>query len=59
MSRPLALFFAVVGTLLLCSIAIALSFRNLWLVLLSVLASVGFIGYGFVLKAKIRRKSQK
>ncbi|MDR6554086.1 DUF5325 family protein [Paenibacillus qinlingensis] len=57
MSKPLALLFAVVGTLLLASISLFIALREPWMVLLFTLISLGFIGYGFAVKAKMRRKN--
>ena len=59
MNKGLALFFALVGTLLLAGISLALSLGNLWLVILFSLASLGFIGFGFVVKAKQRRRREE
>ncbi|WP_409342259.1 DUF5325 family protein [Paenibacillus sp. MBLB4367] len=56
MNRSQALFFAVVGTLLLASIGLAISYRNVWLTLLCSLVSILFIGIGFMFKAKARKK---
>ncbi|CAN7584678.1 DUF5325 family protein [Paenibacillus sp. LjRoot56] len=57
MSKPLALLFAVVGTLLLACISLFIALREPWMVLLFSLISLGFIGYGFVTKAKMRRRN--
>ncbi|MCS7464833.1 DUF5325 family protein [Paenibacillus doosanensis] len=57
MNKGLALFFAVVGTVLLACISLALSLGNVWLVLLFTILSVGFIGFGFVVKAKMRKRN--
>ncbi|MBP1992049.1 DUF5325 family protein [Paenibacillus eucommiae] len=57
MSKPLALLFACVGILLLSAISLFMSLKMPWLALLSSLVALGFIGYGFVLKAKLRRKN--
>jgi uncharacterized membrane protein len=58
-SRNLALLFAVVGTLLLVSISFFMTQRQPWLVLLASIVSILFIGYGFVIKVRMRRKSEK
>ncbi|QGQ94816.1 hypothetical protein EHS13_07955 [Paenibacillus psychroresistens] len=58
MSRSLALLFAVVGTLLLVSISFFLTQHQPWLVLLASLVSLFFIGFGFVVKARMRRKNE-
>jgi drug/metabolite transporter (DMT)-like permease len=57
-SRNLALVFAVVGTLLLVSISFFLSQHQPWLVLLASIVSLLFIGFGFVVKARMRRKNE-
>jgi len=56
MSKPMALLFALVGVALLLAVPAAISFRQPWLVLLFSIASVSFIGFGFIVKARIRRK---
>lgn len=56
MSRPMALFFAVGGTVLLAVIAWFIAAGQPWLVLLVSLLTIGFIGYGFVFKAKQRKR---
>jgi len=57
MSKGLGLLFAIVGTALLACISLALSLGNGWLVLLFSVLSIGFIGFGFVVKARIRRRN--
>ncbi|OCT16634.1 hypothetical protein A8709_08130 [Paenibacillus pectinilyticus] len=57
MSKPLALLFAVVGTLLLACISLFIALRLPWMVLASSLIALGFIGYGFAVKVKMRRKN--
>ncbi|GFZ77048.1 hypothetical protein GCM10008018_23200 [Paenibacillus marchantiophytorum] len=59
MSKPLALLFAVVGTLLLAGISLFIALRQPWLVLLCCIVSLGFIGYGFAVKAKIRKRNSR
>jgi hypothetical protein len=58
LNRPLALLFSIVGVLLMSSIGIALSFRILWLALLLTVASIGFVGIGFIVKAKMAKKKK-
>jgi uncharacterized membrane protein len=58
-SRSLALLFAVVGTLLLVSISFFMTQHQPWLVLLASIVSLLFIGFGFVVKARVRRKNEK
>lgn len=59
MNRPLALLFAVVGVLLLTGIGASISFRSPAAVLFFTIASLGSIGSGFMLKAKLSRKNGK
>ncbi|MDD9271265.1 DUF5325 family protein [Paenibacillus sp. GCM10023248] len=59
MSKPLALLFAVIGTLLLASISLFIALRQPWMVLVCAIISLIFIGYGFAVKAKIRKKNSR
>ncbi|MDF2725445.1 MAG: hypothetical protein K0Q59_5122 [Paenibacillus sp.] len=59
MNRPLALLFAVIGTALLVGIALAISFGNGLAVALCSVGSLLFIGFGFSVKAKLRRKQEQ
>jgi uncharacterized membrane protein len=59
MSKPLALLFAVVGILLLTSISFFISQGRPWMVLFSSIAALLFIGYGFAVKAKMRKKQNQ
>lgn len=56
MNKPLALLFAVIATLLLASISIFLSLRMPWMAFLSTVVSILFIGFGFIVKARLRKK---
>jgi uncharacterized membrane protein len=58
-SRKLAILFAVVGTLLLVSISFFITQHQPWLILLASVVSILFIGFGFVVKARMRRKNEK
>lgn len=58
LKKPLALFFAVVGVLLLIAVPISISFRQPWLVLLFSIASILFIGLGFIVKARLIRTTR-
>ena len=58
MSKPMALFFAIGGTVLLAVIAWFIAVGQPWMVLLFSLLTTGFIGYGFVFKARQRKKRQ-
>ncbi|TDF98647.1 DUF5325 family protein [Paenibacillus piri] len=57
MNKGLALFFAILGTILLAGISYSISLGNGWLVLLFSVLSVAFIGFGFVVKAKQRKRN--
>jgi hypothetical protein len=59
MSKPLAFLFAVVGILLLTSISFFISQGMPWMVLISSMAALLFIGYGFGVKAKMRKKQNR
>jgi hypothetical protein len=59
MSKPLALLFAVVGVLLLTSISFFISQGMPWMILFSSVAALLFIGYGFGVKAKMRKKQNR
>jgi hypothetical protein len=59
MSKPLALLFAVVGIVLLASISLFISLGMPWMVLVCSIAALLFIGYGFGLKAKMRKKQNR
>jgi hypothetical protein len=59
MNKPLALLFAIVGTLLLTSISLFITLKQPWLVLLSAVIALFFIGFGFIVKAKLRKKQNR
>ncbi|MEX2460211.1 MAG: DUF5325 family protein [Paenibacillaceae bacterium] len=59
MSRSLAFVFAIVGTLLLVSISFFMTQHQPWLVLTASIVSILFIGFGFVVKARMRRMNEK
>jgi len=59
MSKPLALLFAVIGTLLLAGISLFIALRQPWMVLLCAVIAIGFIGYGFAVKAKLRKRDNQ
>ncbi|WP_128896281.1 DUF5325 family protein [Longirhabdus pacifica] len=58
MSKKYAFLYSVFSLLVLLSIAVALSFRSLWVALLLTIAYVFIVGFGFILKARIRRKKE-
>jgi hypothetical protein len=55
LGKILSLTFAVIAVLMLMGVGIALSYRALWLALLLSLATLFIIGFGFILKARLRR----
>ncbi|NOU95771.1 hypothetical protein GC093_21465 [Paenibacillus sp. LMG 31456] len=57
MNKGLALLFAICGTALLACISYSISLGNVWLVLLFSILSIAFIGFGFIVKAKLRRRN--
>ncbi|WP_165822572.1 DUF5325 family protein [Paenibacillus montanisoli] len=57
MSKPMSLFFAVFSVLLMCATAISISYNG-WLAVLFFLLTVGSIGAGFIVGAKMRRRKQ-
>ncbi|WP_151737190.1 DUF5325 family protein [Paenibacillus tengchongensis] len=57
MGKGLSLWFAVSSIALLTAASISISF-NIWLVLLFSLLCVLNIGWGFILKARLRRKRE-
>ncbi|PZE21517.1 DUF5325 family protein [Paenibacillus xerothermodurans] len=59
MNKGLALLFAVLGTLLLAGVSYAIALGSVWLVLLFAVLSVTFIGFGFIIKAKLRKRSER
>ncbi|MNI45714.1 hypothetical protein D3C73_1001530 [compost metagenome] len=56
MNKPLALLFAVVGTALLAAISLFISLRMPWMSILFGVIALFFIGFGFIVKAKLRKK---
>ncbi|MDF2670034.1 MAG: hypothetical protein K0R67_2340 [Paenibacillus sp.] len=56
MNRTLALLFAVVSVALLCGVSLSIAYRSIAGAILCMLAAIGFMGYGFVLSARLRRK---
>ncbi|WP_256759777.1 hypothetical protein [Cohnella sp. WQ 127256] len=58
MSKSLSLLFAVVSIVLLLATAFSLS-NNGWLALLFATLSLCMTGFGFVVKAKLRKKNSK
>ncbi|WP_442603307.1 DUF5325 family protein [Paenibacillus sp. KN14-4R] len=59
MKKSMALLFAFIGTLLLASIAYFIAVREPWFMVLSILATIGFLGFSFAYKARMRRKSEQ
>jgi hypothetical protein len=59
LNRLPALFFSVVGVALLLGVSLAISYRRPGLALLAAAASVLFIGWGFAVKARNRRRNER
>ncbi len=57
MNKGLALYFAVMGTVLLAAAAGSLSFRMPWLSITLFVLTLLHIGLGFVVKARLRKKN--
>ncbi|WP_010271287.1 DUF5325 family protein [Paenibacillus senegalensis] len=57
MQRIPALIFSVIGVLLMIGISVSISLHKPWLVLVFSLATILFIGLGFVYKAKARKRN--
>jgi len=53
----LALVFAVIGVCLLVSISFVITLHLIWLTILTIFVSIAFIGSGFVIKARTRKKT--
>lgn len=58
MSKSLSLFFACLSILFMSATAISIS-HNGWLVLLFSLLSLFSVGAGFIVKARLRRRSER
>ncbi|MFM9328528.1 DUF5325 family protein [Paenibacillus mesotrionivorans] len=58
MPRWMALLFASIGILLLVGVSFFISLRNPWGVVLCGVAAFLWIGFGFGMKAKMRRKQE-
>jgi hypothetical protein len=56
MNRLPALVFSLVGVVLLTAIGFAFSTGSGWLVGLFTLAAIGWIGLGFAVKARLKRR---
>jgi len=56
MSKGLALYFAVMGTLLLAATAGSISFRHAGVTILLAVLTLLHLGLGFIIKARMRRK---
>ncbi|MCR8645311.1 DUF5325 family protein [Paenibacillus sp. N1-5-1-14] len=59
MKKSMALLFAVIGTLLLASIAYFIAAREPWLLVLAILVNIGFLGFSFAYKARKRRQAEQ
>lgn len=56
MNKGLALFFAFGGTALLAAISYFMAAGKPWMVVLFSVISLFFIGAGFIIKAKLRKR---
>jgi hypothetical protein len=56
MNRLMALGFSLAGVVLLTAIGFAFSIGSGWLVALFTIAAIGWIGFGFVVKARLQRR---
>jgi len=56
MSKSLSLLFSLLSVALMLATAFSIS-HNGWLALLFGLLSIGMMGFGFVVKARLRKKS--
>ncbi len=59
MKKPIALLYAICSTILLALISYFISIGQPILVFVSSLAALLFIGFGFVLKVKLQKKTLK
>jgi hypothetical protein len=59
MNKPLALIYAVLGTALLATISFFMATGQPWLATLAAIVSLLFIGSGFIVKARQRRKREQ
>ncbi|BBI35133.1 DUF5325 family protein [Cohnella abietis] len=57
MSKSLSLFFAVASVILLLATAFSIS-NNGWLTLLFSVLTLAMIAFGFITKARLRKKNQ-
>jgi len=57
MSKGLGLLYAVIGTALLACVSYFMAAGRPWLAMLAGLVSILFIGSGFIVKAKLRKKN--
>ncbi|SDE02123.1 hypothetical protein SAMN02799630_04420 [Paenibacillus sp. UNCCL117] len=59
MNKPLALLYAVLGTALLAAISYFMAAGRPWMAVLASIVSLLFIGSGFIVKARQRRKREQ
>ncbi|MEK8129632.1 DUF5325 family protein [Paenibacillus filicis] len=59
MNKPLALIYAVLGTALLAAISFFMAAGRPWMAVLAAIVSLFFIGSGFIVKARQRRKREQ
>jgi hypothetical protein len=56
MSKGLALLFAFIGAALMAGIGYGVAARSAWMIILFIIISILFIGFGFIVKAKLRKR---
>ncbi|OGX68171.1 MAG: hypothetical protein A2189_03435 [Paenibacillus sp. RIFOXYA1_FULL_44_5] len=59
MPKKLALFYAIIGVILLSSIGVALSYENLTIAFVMAVVSILYIGSGFMIKARLLKKTPR
>ncbi|WP_281889426.1 hypothetical protein [Paenibacillus sp. YYML68] len=57
MNKPLALLFAFIGTGLLAAVSYFMAAGRPWLAVVAGVVSFFFIGFGFIVKAKQRKRN--
>jgi len=57
MSKPLSLWFALSSIILMSATAVMIS-HNGWIAILLALLTLFNVGYGFVIKARLRRRAE-
>lgn len=58
MKPAMALIFAFIGVLLMMGIGISMAYGSPWMAVLFSILTIGFMGYSFALKARLRRRQE-